>query len=129
MSYDIGIGMTKASMPMKCIAHIPPPIVIAAATSHARRASPRAAPTCPPRSRAVYDAKEATRMDRATRYGLYVPVTTIGIAPIFGPETNGRSTDSPANAAGNVIGAPPKANVGRRSPDDLVREHQDAPLA
>ena len=25
-------------------------------------------------------------MDRATRYGSYVPVTTIGIAPIFGPE-------------------------------------------
>src|ERR1700681_2552542 len=90
MSYDIGIGMTKASMPMKCIDHIPPPIVIAAATSHALRASPRAAPTCPPRSRAVYDAREATRMDRATRYGWYVPVTTNGIAPIFGPETGGR---------------------------------------
>jgi hypothetical protein len=28
-------------------------------------------------------------MDRATRYGLYVPVTTIGIAPIR-TETNGR---------------------------------------
>src|SRR5258707_1736369 len=70
--------MTKASMPMKCIDHIPPPIVIAAAASHARRASPRATLTCPPRSRAVYDAREATRMDRATRYGLYVPVTTIG---------------------------------------------------
>src|SRR5216683_3259209 len=83
MSYDIDIGMTKASMPMKCIDHIPPPIVIAAATSHARRASPRAAPTCPARSRAVYDAKEATKMDRATRYGLYVPLTTIGIAPNF----------------------------------------------
>src|SRR6266404_115384 len=90
MSYDIGIGMTKASMPIKCIDHIPPPIVIAAAASHARRANPRAAPTCPPRSSAVYDAKEATRTDRATRYGLYVPVTTIGIAPIFEPETNGR---------------------------------------
>src|SRR6266403_4700599 len=86
MSYDNGIGTTTASMPMKCIDHTPPPITIAAATSHTRRASPRAAPTCPPRSRAVYDAKEATRMDRATRYGLYVPVTTIGIAPILGPE-------------------------------------------
>src|SRR5258705_13951368 len=104
--------MLKASMATKCIDHIPPPIVIAAATSHARRASPRAAPTCPPRSRAVYDAKEAIRMDRATRYGLYVPVTTIGIAPIFGPETNGRRIH-------RVLGAP-KANAGRRSPDDLV---------
>src|SRR5580704_2028801 len=86
MSYDIGIGTTKASMPMKCIDHIPAPIMIAAATSHTRRATLRAAPAWPPRSRAVYDAKEATRMDRATRYGLYVPVTTIGIAPVFGPE-------------------------------------------
>jgi hypothetical protein len=34
----------------------------------------------------VYDAKQATRMDKATRYGSYVPVTTIGIAPIFGPK-------------------------------------------
>src|SRR5882757_1301225 len=83
MSYDIGIGITKASMPMKCIDHIPPPIAIAAATSHGQCASPRAALTCPPRSRAVYDAKEAIRMDSATRYGLYVPVTTIGIAPQF----------------------------------------------
>src|SRR5882757_6399368 len=82
MSYDNGIGTTTASMPMKCIDHTPPPITIAAATSHTRRASPRAAPTCPPRSRAVYDAKEATRMDRATRYGSCVPVTTIGTAPI-----------------------------------------------
>jgi len=47
MSYDIGTGMTKASMPMKCIDHIPPPIVIAAANSHARRASPRADPHVP----------------------------------------------------------------------------------
>src|ERR1700759_4685844 len=86
MSYDIGIGTTKARMPMKCIDQIPAPIVMAAATSHVRRASPRAASTWPPRSRAVYDAKEATRMDRATRYGLYVPVTTIGIAPILAPE-------------------------------------------
>ena len=30
-----------------------------------------------------------TRIDRATRYGSYVPVTTIGIAQ-FCPETNGR---------------------------------------
>src|SRR6266851_3610871 len=29
-------------------------------------------------------------MDRATRYGSCVPVTTIGIAPVFGPETSGR---------------------------------------
>jgi hypothetical protein len=53
MSYDIDIGMVKASMATKCIDHIPPPIVIAAATSHTRRASPRAAATRPPRSRAV----------------------------------------------------------------------------
>src|SRR3984893_13816714 len=112
MSKDIGIGMMKASMATKCIDHIPPPIVIAAAVSHTRRATPRAALTCPPRSRAVYDAKEATRMDRATRYGLCVPVTSIGIAAIFGPETSGR-----------------RIHRGRRSPDDLVREHQDAPLA
>src|SRR5260221_9870978 len=85
MSYDIGIGMTKASMPMKCIDHIPPPIVIAAAPSHARRASPRADPTCPPRSRAEYEARQATRMDRATRYGLYAPVKTIWIALIGVP--------------------------------------------
>jgi len=29
-------------------------------------------------------------MDSATRYGSCVPVTTIGIAPKFGPETSGR---------------------------------------
>src|SRR6266851_5227301 len=34
------------------------------------------------------------------------------------------SAYSPANAAGNVIGASLKADVGRRSPDDLVCEHQ-----
>jgi len=28
-------------------------------------------------------AKQATRIERATRYGSYVPVTTIGIAPIL----------------------------------------------
>src|SRR5260370_19039223 len=106
MSYDIGTGTTKASMPMKCIDHIPPPITIAAATSHARRASPRAAPTCPPRSRAVWDAKEATRMDRATRYGLYVPVTTIGNRPIFGPEANGRRPTFPDDLARPHHGAP-----------------------
>src|SRR5260370_37787609 len=115
MSYDIGIGTTKASMPMKCIDHIPPPITIAAATSHARRANPWVAPTCSPRLRAMYDAKEATRMDRATRYGLYVPVTTIGIAPTFGPRPTG---DESA-----------KSQVSLRSPHGSVREHQDAPLA
>ena len=36
--------------------------------------------------------------------------------------------DSTANAAGNVVGASLKADVGRRSPDNLVCEHQDAPL-
>jgi hypothetical protein len=65
-------------------------------------------------------------MDRATRYGSYVPVTTIGIAPIFGPETAGdESAGSPASAAGNVIGAR-RADLGRHSPHDLVRERQDA---
>src|ERR1700731_323958 len=122
--------MTKASMPMKCIDHIPPPIAVAAATSQTRRASPRAASTCPPRSRAVYDAKQATRMDRATRYGSCVPVTTIGIAPNSDQRLTGdESADSPANAANSVIGASLKADIGRRSPDDLVREHQDALLA
>src|SRR5258708_37389009 len=103
MSYDIGIGMTKASMPMKCIDHIPPPIVIAAAPSHARRESPGVAPTCPPRSRAEYDARQATRMDRATRYGLYAPVTTIWIALFFGAETNRRGIHwqiQPAKSSG-----------------------------
>jgi hypothetical protein len=43
--------------------------------------------------------------------------------------TGDESADSPANAAGNVVGASLKADVGRRSSDDLVCEHQDAPLA
>ena len=43
--------------------------------------------------------------------------------------TGDESVDSIANAADNVVGASLKADVGRRSPDDLVREHQDAPLA
>src|SRR5438552_15182713 len=77
-------------MATKCIDHMPPPIVVAASTSHTRRAGPRAVLTRPPRSRAVYDAKEATRMDRATRWGSCVPVAIIGIVPIFGPETSGR---------------------------------------
>src|SRR5258708_7705890 len=103
-------------MPMKCIAHMPPPIVIAAATSHARRASPRASPTCAARSRAVYDAKQATRIDRATRYGLYVPVTTIGIAPIFGSQAK-PATKSTKDRSWPLL------------PDDLVRDRQDAPWA
>jgi hypothetical protein len=43
--------------------------------------------------------------------------------------TGDKSADSPANAAGNIIGASLKADVGRHCPDVLVREHQDAPLA
>src|SRR6267142_1042754 len=120
--------MMKASMATKCIDHIPPPIVIAAATSPTLRANPLATPACPLRSRAVYDAKEATRMDSATRYGSCVPVTTIGTAPIRTRDQRA-TADSPANAAGNVVGASLKVDVGRRSPDDLVCEHQDAPLA
>ena len=51
--------------------------------------------------------------------------------PIFSDQrpTGDESADSPANAAGNVSGASLKADVGRRSPDDLVCGHQDAPLA
>ena len=66
-------------------------------------------------------------MDRATRYGSYVPVTTIGIAPIFGPETSRRRIRrltckvQPATSLGRI--------KGRYSPHDLVREHQDAPSA
>src|ERR1700730_1953110 len=75
--------MLKASMAMKCIDHIPPPIAIAAATSHTRGATPRVAATRPPRSRAVKEAKAATRRDSATRCGLYVPVTTIGTVLIL----------------------------------------------
>src|SRR5882757_10590442 len=122
--------MMKASMATKCIDHIPPPIVIAAATSHTLRANPLATPACPLRSRAVYDAKEATRMDSATRYGSCVPVTTIGTAPIRTRDQRATNPPTaPASAAGNVVGALLKADVGRRSPDDLVCEHQDAPLA
>jgi hypothetical protein len=94
-SYDIGIGMVKASMPTKCIDQMPPPMVIAAAASHKRRATPRAPSTRPPRSSAVYEAKQAARMDSATRYRLYVPVTTIGITPIFGTETGRRRLRRP----------------------------------
>jgi hypothetical protein len=68
-------------------------------------------------------------MDRATRYGSYVPVTTIGIAPIRTRDQ--RATNPPTYLqmqSSNVIGASLKADVGQRSPDDLVREHQDAPL-
>src|SRR6185369_7693604 len=76
--------MRNASMATKCIDQIPPPMVIAAATSHAPCATPRAAMTRAPRSRAVYDAKVATRMESATRKGLWVPVTTIRIVPMLG---------------------------------------------
>ena len=41
--------------------------------------------------------------------------------------TGDETADSPANAAGNFIGASLRADVGRRSPDDLVCE--DAPPA
>src|SRR5258707_6557128 len=78
MSCNIGTDYQRGRVSMKSLENIPPPLVCAGATSRPRRASPRATLTCPPRSRAVYDAREATRMDRATRYGLYVPVTTIG---------------------------------------------------
>src|SRR6267154_5531609 len=122
--------MMKASMATKCIDHIPPPIVIAAATGHTLRANPLATPACPLRSRAVYDAKEATRTDRATRYGSCVPVTTIGTAPIRTRDQ--RATNPPTHLQmqpATLSGASLKADVGRRSPDDLVGEHQDAPLA
>jgi hypothetical protein len=60
-------------------------------------------------------------MDRATRYGSCIPVTTIGIAPIRTRDqraTGDEFADSPANAAGNVIGAslrPMLADVPRMS--------------
>ena len=56
-------------------------------------------------------------MDRATRYGSYVPVTTIGIAPIRTRANGRQSADSPENAADNVWGV----NKGRcwpTFPDD-----------
>src|SRR5258707_8775877 len=60
-------------------------------------------------------------MDSATRYGSYVPVTTIGIAHF---RTRDQRATNPRtrlqNTAGNVSGAPPMTDVGRRSADDLV---------
>lgn len=69
-------------------------------------------------------------MDRVTRYGLCVPATTIGIAPICGPETSGRRIRRLTCKSGRHRrwGAL-RADVGRHSPHDLVCEHQDAPSA
>jgi hypothetical protein len=58
---------------------------------------------------------EATSIERATRYGSYVPVTTIGIAPIRTRDQ--RATTPPThlqNAAHDVVVASVKADVGRR---------------
>ena len=62
-----GIGMMNASMAMKCIDQMPPPMAIAAMASQPPRAQPWDARTRPPRSSAVYEAKHATRIDSATR--------------------------------------------------------------
>ena len=65
-------------------------------------------------------------MDRATRYGSCIPVTTIGIAPIFGPEAGGRRIrrltckySQPRHSCTL------KADTSRTT----CREHQDAPPA
>lgn len=69
-------------------------------------------------------------MDSATRYGSWVPVTTIGIAQFSDQRPVGdKSADSSANAAGNVTGVPLNALVGWHSPDDWFPSIQDAPLA
>ena len=43
--------------------------------------------------------------------------------------TGDEFADSHANAADSVVNGSIKVDVGRRSPDDLVRDHQNAPLA
>src|SRR5216684_771281 len=110
--------MINASMPTKCIDHIPPPIVSAAAASHTRRANPRAGPTCALRSRAVYrDAGDQNRQSDEIRIvcsGNDHRDRSNSDQRLTGDE----SAVSPGNAADNVIGASLKADVGRPSPDD-----------
>ena len=67
-------GSEKASMPMKCIAQMPPPMLIAPAPVQASR--PRcvvAAETRAEIDRATNDARIATNTDVATRPIEYTP--------------------------------------------------------
>jgi hypothetical protein len=69
-------------------------------------------------------------MDRRTRYGSYVPITTIGIAQFSDQRPAGdESVGSPAKCSRQRHCGALKADVDRHSPHDLVREHQDAPSA
>ncbi len=66
-------------------------------------------------------------MERTTRYGSFVPVTSIGIAPIFGPETQRAARpQTPAQVYCNPVpGAMSTTGEGGRSAvagdDDLWR--------
>ncbi len=60
-------GMPNASMPMKCIDQMLPPMQAAAAASQVWRAQPMATLLRLARSRAVNEPAMAIRMDRLTR--------------------------------------------------------------
>src|SRR5688500_3154630 len=66
-------GIRKASMPTKCMLQMPTPSATDPPVSHAARARPRAWDTLPARSRAVYDANTAIRIETTTSMGWNSP--------------------------------------------------------
>ncbi len=73
-SYARGMGSENASMPMKCIDQIPPPIATAPPPSQRRADERFAFDTRTARLSAVYETRIATITERLTSHGLYVPV-------------------------------------------------------
>jgi len=61
------MSIRNASMPMKCIDQMPPPITNAAMPIHTGRNAGAAPRTRLPRSSALYDASTAMTMDSVTR--------------------------------------------------------------
>ncbi len=66
MSYAIGTGRLKASMPMKCIDQMPIPMANAPPRSQDTAAAPVDAVMREARSSAVYEARAATRNESRT---------------------------------------------------------------
>ena len=73
-SYASEMGSENASMPMKCIDQIPPPIAIAPPPSQRRADERFAFDTRTARTSAVYETRIATITERQTSHGSYVPV-------------------------------------------------------
>jgi hypothetical protein len=68
-SYPIGTGKRKASMPTKCMLHIPRPITVAPPAIHPNRVAPASDLTRPARSSAANEASMATITESTTNTG------------------------------------------------------------